>query len=146
MRPIDRRRETERRIRAGRQHARARHRERAAELIEVLLVGQVRRLVEPFRHQQLGGNAVALASVREPHARAHEHLRGLRQRDHAEAERQAQAHVALEEAHLAHAQAGSGGAHYRSGFFPMSRACMSLIWRLMTFSRYSACFMGARLR
>ncbi len=35
---------------------------------------------------------------------------------------------------------------YRSGFFQMPRSCMSLIWRLMTFSRYSACFMGARFR
>ncbi len=35
---------------------------------------------------------------------------------------------------------------YRSGFFQMSRACMSLICRLMTLSRYSLCFIGARLR
>src|SRR5213076_1147703 len=33
----------------------------------------------------------------------------------------------------------------RSGFFQTPRSCMSLICRLMTFSRYSACFIGARL-
>ena len=32
------------------------------------------------------------------------------------------------------------------GFFQIPRSCMSRIWRLMTFWRYSACFMGARFR
>lgn len=34
----------------------------------------------------------------------------------------------------------------RPGFAQMPRSNISRICRLMTFSRYSACFMGARLR
>ena len=35
---------------------------------------------------------------------------------------------------------------YRAGGTQMPRSCMSLTCRLMTLSRYSRCFMGARLR
>ena len=34
----------------------------------------------------------------------------------------------------------------RAGFFQTPRSCISLICRLITFCRYSACFMGSRLR
>ena len=97
--------------RTGRRRCRFRHRaracarcERAAQLVEIVLVGQSRRLVEPFRHQQLGGNPLAFASVGEPHARAHERLRRLGQRHHAETERQPQLDRPLVERRLDEAQ------------------------------------------
>ena len=65
MRSIDRGRQAERRVAAGGEQRRARHRERDAQLIEIVLVRQVRRLVEPFRRQDVGRDAFALAPVGE---------------------------------------------------------------------------------
>src|SRR5262249_2446700 len=56
-------------------------------------------LVEPLGGEHLGGAALGLATAGEPDAHAREGLRGFRQRDHAEAKRHAQAHVALEAVH-----------------------------------------------
>ena len=71
--------------------------ERAAKLVEIVLVGKPGRLVEPFRHQQLGRSAFAFAAIRKANARAHEKLRRLSEGHHAKAERQAQLHRTLVE-------------------------------------------------
>ena len=97
MRPIDRCGQAECRVGAGGEQAVARHRKRAAQLIEILLVGQRRRFVEPFRRQHLGRYAVTLAAVGQLDARAHEQLRRFAQGDDAEAKRQPQRHRPLEE-------------------------------------------------
>src|SRR2546428_430041 len=41
---------------------------------------------------------------------------------------------------------GEEAGRHRAGRFQMSRSCISRIWRRMTFSRYSACFIGARFK
>jgi hypothetical protein len=69
-------------------------------LLEVVFVAERRVLVEPFRRQQLGGGALGFLAVLEADARAHERLRRLGERHHAEAKRHAQPHVALEERYL----------------------------------------------
>jgi hypothetical protein len=122
----------------------ARQTQRQAQLLDVLGVRERRVLVEPLRRQHLGRRAPAAAAVLELHARAHVCLGRRRERDRAEAERHAQAHIALEQLHLAHVE--TQGVGHRAGFAQTPRSCMSLIWRLMTLSRYSACFIGARFR
>src|SRR5436190_1224515 len=67
-----------------------------AQLLVVVFVGERGILVEPLGRQQLGGGALGFAPVLGPDAAAHEGLRRLGERDHAEAERHAQLHVALE--------------------------------------------------
>ena len=100
--------------------------ERAAQLIEILLVRERGVLVEPLRHQQLGGGALGLAPVLEPDARAHERLRRARERRRAEAERQPQRDVALVERDFRHREARR--AHPASSpsmmprMYPMARA------------------------
>jgi hypothetical protein len=74
--------------------------ERAAELVEIVLVGEVRVLVEPFGGEKLGGPADGLAAVAHLDGGPDEGLRCLGQGDDAEAERHAQLHRALEEADL----------------------------------------------
>ena len=71
--------------------------QRAPQLVEIVLVGELRRLVEPFWDHQLGGYPLAFPSVGAAHASAHEHLGRLGQRDDAEAERDAQLHRPLVE-------------------------------------------------
>ena len=78
VRRFDRGGEAEGGIGSGSEHVPPRKVERAAKLVEIVVVGQGRRLVEPFRHQELGGNAFAFAAVGEPDARPHEGLRRLR--------------------------------------------------------------------
>jgi hypothetical protein len=124
----------------------ARDAQRCPELFGVVGVRQRGVLVEPLGGEHLGGRPPGLAAVLESDARPHEHLRGLGQGDDAEAKRQAEAHVALEEGDLPNAKLHRAGSPYRSGFFQMSRSCMSRICRRMTFARYSACFIGGRLR
>jgi hypothetical protein len=104
MRCLDRRGEAEGGVGSGVENMLPRNLERAAKLVEIVLVAQIRRLVEPFRHQELGGNSLALAAVGEPHAGAHERLRRLCERDHPETERQPQLHRPLVEARLGEAQ------------------------------------------
>ena len=82
----------------------ARAAQRGAQLLGVVGIRQRGVLVEPLGRQHLGRRPPRLAAVLQRDARAREHLRGLGQRDDAEAKGQAQADVALEERHLAHAQ------------------------------------------
>jgi hypothetical protein len=95
MRRIDRRGEAEGGISSGIENVGPRDVERAAELVEIFVVRQSGRLVEPLRHQELGGNAFAFAPVRQPHAHPHERLRRLGERDHAETEGQPELDRAL---------------------------------------------------
>jgi hypothetical protein len=104
MRCLDRRGEAEGGVGSGVEDVLPRNLERAAKLVEIVLVAQRRRLVEPFRHQELGRNAFALAIIGEPHAGAYECLRRLRECDHAETKRQPQLHRPLVEARLDEAQ------------------------------------------
>ena len=80
----------------------ASERERESQLVEVLLIGEPRVLVEPFRRHELGGRARGFASVVEADARAHEGLRRGGERHDAEAKWQPEAHLALEEVYFAH--------------------------------------------
>jgi len=41
---------------------------------------------------------------------------------------------------------GTAAPTQRPGRAQIPRSCMSFTWRAITFSRYSACFIGARLR
>ena len=93
-------------ISSGREHVLAREGERAAKLVEIILVGQSRRLVEPLRHQQLGRNPFSLATIGELDARPHEGLRRFGERHHAETKRQPQLDRPLVEARLHEAQTG----------------------------------------
>ena len=111
MGSLDPRRQAKSRIIFRSQELLARDRQRAAQLREVLLVRELRRLVEPFRHQQLGGNAFAFAAVGKLDARAHEGLRRMRDGDSAEPERNAKAHRPLEKIGADQAQARRGGRH-----------------------------------
>ncbi len=75
-----------------------------AQMGDVLLVAQVRRLVKPLRHQHLGSGAPGFAAVVALHQHPREGLRRLAQGDHAEAEGQAQANRPLVEPNLQHCQ------------------------------------------
>ena len=100
--------------------------ERPAQLREILLVRQCRRLVEPFRRQQLGGDALSFPPIARPDARAHERLRRLRDRDRAEAERQAKDHRPLVEPRFEELQlrrvVHRASASIRPRMYPMERA------------------------
>jgi hypothetical protein len=67
-----------------------------AQLVEILRIGELRALLEPFRRQCLGRHAFAGATVLETDAHPHDRLRAVRNGYHAEAKRQAQLEVALE--------------------------------------------------
>src|SRR5690606_30459643 len=87
-------------------------RERGAKLVEIVLVRKLRRLVEPFRHEQFGGDALAFAAVCETDPRPHKDLRRFGQRHDAEAERQPEPDRTLEESRLDQPQPRRiGGAH-----------------------------------
>ena len=88
--------EAERRVEAARHVVVDGELQRLAELVEILGVGEVRALLEPLGAQRLGGDALAGAAVLQRDAHADDRLDALRHRDDAEAERQAQAEVALE--------------------------------------------------
>ncbi len=70
--------------------------QRLAKLIEVLGVGEFGALLEPLGAQRLGRDALAGPAVLQRDAHADDRLDALRDGDHAEAERQAQAMIALE--------------------------------------------------
>ena len=76
----------------------------AAQLLGVVGVRERGVLVEPLRRQHLGGLAPRAAPVLERDTHARVGLGRLGQRDGAEAEGQAQAHVALAQDHLADAE------------------------------------------
>ena len=87
---------------AVREIAPARRAQRSPQLLEVVLVGKRRILVEPLRHKQLCRRALRFPAVLQTNARPHECLRRLAQRDDAEAERHSERHMALEEINLIH--------------------------------------------
>ena len=80
--------------------------QRQPQLVEIVLVRQRQVLVKPFRRQHLGGGAPLRTAVGELDTHAHETLRRLGQRHHAEPERHSQVNVSLEETDLAHAEQG----------------------------------------
>src|SRR5262249_19891616 len=73
----------------------ARQGQRETKLVEVLLVGEGRVLVEPFGREHLGGGALGLAPVVEPDAGPQKGLRRRGERGGAEAKRHPELHVAL---------------------------------------------------
>jgi hypothetical protein len=83
----------ERRIGAACQIGFACEGQRSAKLVEVLRIAERRVLVEPLRRKELGGTPLGFLGILEPDARAHEGLRRLGKRHHAEAKRHAQPHV-----------------------------------------------------
>jgi hypothetical protein len=89
--------ERERRCRSARAIKLHRNVDRLAELLDILVVAEREILVEPFGGQRLGGNAGGAAAVGRGDRHAQHRLRRLGDRDDAEAERQPQFHVALEQ-------------------------------------------------
>ena len=85
--------------------------EREAQLLEIVLVGEREILVEPLGREQLRRRSPMRAAVGKLDARAHEHLRRLRERDHAEPKRHAQAHLPFVEAHFSHGEYGRQSRH-----------------------------------
>ena len=79
---------------------------RQPQLVEIVLVRQRQVLVEPFRRQHLGGGAPLRTAVGKLDTNAHETLRRLGQRHHAEPERHSQVNVSFVEANLAHGEQG----------------------------------------
>ena len=83
--------------------------QRQPQLVEIVLVRKRQVLVKPFRRKHLGGGAPLRTAVGKFDTHAHETLRRLGQRHHAEPEWHSQVDVSLEEADLAHAE--QGGRH-----------------------------------
>ena len=90
---------------AGAEIGFARDAQRLAQLLEVLLVRERGRLVEPLRHHQLGAWRPSTRASADLGLDAHEGLRAARDRGGAEAKRQAQRDRALEQLDAAQAQA-----------------------------------------
>jgi len=95
----------------GSRGRRDRARQGGAQLVHVLLVAELRTLVEPFGNHQLGGHARLEAPGRTLDPHAQEGLGRFAQRHGTEAERQAQLNVALEGTRLddAHGQGRHAG-------------------------------------
>ena len=94
------------------------HGERPAQLVEIILVGQRRVLVEPLGRQDLGRPAGALTPVCQPDARPDEALRRLGQRHHAEAKRHAQHDGPLEKVDLDQVHEWRFHAHANASMMP----------------------------
>ena len=111
--------QAERRVEAARRVELDRDRERLPQLVEVLCVRQREVLVEPFRRERLGRDALLRAPVRQRDRGADHRLRRMRHRRDAEPERQPQAHVALVAFDLDELQAG-GVVHARASRIPLT--------------------------
>ena len=83
-------------------------RERKAKLLEILLIGEREVLVEPLGHEHFRRRSPMRAAVGKLDACAHENLRRLGERDHAEPKGQAQAHLPFVEAHFSNGECGCG--------------------------------------
>ena len=80
--------------------------QRQPQLVEIVLVRKRQVLVKPFRREHFGGGAPLRTAVGKLDTNAHETLRRLGQRHHAEPKRHTQVDVSLEETDLAHAEQG----------------------------------------
>ena len=81
-------------------------REREPQLLEILLIGERKILVEPLGHEHFRRRSPMRVTVRKLDAGAHEYLRRLGECDHAEPKGQAQAHLPFVEAHFSNVECG----------------------------------------
>src|SRR3954447_12421440 len=83
----------------------ARDQERAAQLLDGLVRRQMRPLVEPFRHEKLGGGADRPALAFDLDLNQHEGLRRRMDDDIAEAERPGKRHRSFKKRDIAYGEA-----------------------------------------